>query len=467
MISHQTEEAILTLHQKGVELRQISRLLKVSRNTVRRVVRGQLATKHNRSLKHQQAQTPISQLFPQCKGNVVRLQELLMEKHHISIPYSTLARMVRQMQLRQNKKRRVGSYSFGPGEEMQHDTSPHRLTLGAKPITAQCAALVLSYSRMLFIQYYPTFSRFEAKVFLTEAFRFMDGTCPRCIIDNTSVIVAHGSGPNARMAPEMEAFGHIFDVQFRAHAIGHADRKARVENPFAYVEGNFLAGRSFTDWQDLNHQARSWCEKIANPKPKRSLGMSPQEAYLLEKPHLTALPPYIPPVYQSFYRVVDVEGYVHLDTNRYSAPERLIGKQLEVQKHWDRVLIFFQNQKVADHPRLIGKRRGRLTDPRHHQPLTRKKAFEGPSAEEKALCGHTEVLDRYVGELKKRSKGRGLTKLRGLLNLKRTYPQAALHAALQQALRYGLYDLQRLERIILEHIARDFFEMQGEDSDDS
>jgi hypothetical protein len=32
----------------------------------------------------------------------------------------------------------------------------------------------------------------------------MEGTCPRCIIDNTSVLVAHGSGPDAQIAPEME-----------------------------------------------------------------------------------------------------------------------------------------------------------------------------------------------------------------------------------------------------------------------
>jgi hypothetical protein len=159
--------------------------------------------------------------------------------------------------------------------------------------------------------------------------------------------------------------------------------------------------------------------------------MSPQEAYLMEKPYLLALPPYIPPVYESLYRVVDVEGYVHLDTNRYSVPERLIGKQLEVQKHADRLLVFFKQQNVADHPRLIGKRNGRLTDPGHHPRLTRKYAHRGPSSEEKALRGKTELLDHYVDELKKRAKGRGLIKLRGLLNLKRTYPQVAFLKAIE------------------------------------
>ena len=121
-------------------------------------------------------------------------------------------------------------------------------------------------------------------------------------------------------------------VGFVPHAVGDADRKARIERNFAYAEKNFLAGRTFSDWHDLNEQAKRWCEEVANRKVKRSLGMSPEAAYLMEKPHLTPLPPYIPPVYQTFYRTVDLEGYVHVDTNRYSAPERLIGKEVEVHK---------------------------------------------------------------------------------------------------------------------------------------
>ena len=72
-----------------------------------------------------------------------------------------------------------------------------------------------------------------------------------------------------------------------------ADR-GRVERPFAYVERNFLAGRTFLDLQDFNAQALIWCREVSNKKPKRSLGMSPEQAYILEKPYLRPLPPYIP-----------------------------------------------------------------------------------------------------------------------------------------------------------------------------
>jgi hypothetical protein len=119
----------------------------------------------------------------------------------------------------------------------------------------------------------------------------MDGTAPRCIIDNSNVIVARGTGADAEMAREMEGFGLIFSVTFEAHDVGDCDRKGRVERPFSYVEGNFLAGRTFLDWEDLNRQAIEWCQNTSNPKFKRSLGMSPDAAYLVEKPYLQPLPP--------------------------------------------------------------------------------------------------------------------------------------------------------------------------------
>ena len=55
--------------------------------------------------------------------------------------------------------------------------------------------------------------------------------------------------------------------------------KAGSSGPFAYVETNFLAGRSFADFDDLNRQALAWCRDVANRKPKQALGMSPEAAY--------------------------------------------------------------------------------------------------------------------------------------------------------------------------------------------
>ena len=461
MITDETRQAILGMHDKGMKIRQISRKLGVSRNTVRTVLKGGTPEEKGSSTSFEDEMPLIREIFLQCRGNVVRVQEILAEKG-IAIGYSTLTRIARDQGLREPQKTRAGAYTFGPGEEMQHDTSPHKVLLDGKPTTAQCAGLVMAYSRRIFIRYYPCFTRFEAKVFLAEAFAFMDGVCGRVVIDNTSVVVAHGSGPDAQIAPEMEAFSRMYDIAFVPHRINHADRKARIERTFFYVERNFLAARSFLDWQDLNHQALAWCTTKANKKLKRSLGMTPDEAYLMEKPCLKPLPPYVPPIYDTTHRIVDVAGYVNLDTNRYSVPERLIGKKVEVQKHPEKVVVIFNHKQVASHPRIIGKRESHVTHPGHHGPLFRDRVYSGPCAEEQALLGESEILDRYVSEIKKRSSGRGIAKLRRLLNLKRTYPREPFLAAVAKALSYGLYDLARLENMILEHVAGDFFRFADE-----
>jgi len=179
----------------------------------------------------------------------------------------------------------------------------------------------------------------------------------------------------------------------------------------------------------------------------------------MEKPSLQPLPPYIPPVYVSVYRVVDTQGYISLDTNRYSVPYQLIGAEVEVQKHINTVIIYSKHRSVAEHQRELENKDVKITQPSHRAPYLKKENRIGASKEESMLKGESETLDAYITELKKRSHGRGVVKLRRLLEVKRSYPQEAFYAGIQKALRYGLYDLTRLEDMILSNIAGEFFEL--------
>jgi hypothetical protein len=107
----------------------------------------------------------------------------------------------------------------------------------------------------------------------------------------------------------MEAFADRLGFRFVAHAIGDANRSARVERPFSFIENNFLAGRTFTSWQDLNLQARQWCDKV-NSTYKKHIRAVPRELFAVERLHLKPLPAWIPEVYRLHQRTVDVEGYV-------------------------------------------------------------------------------------------------------------------------------------------------------------
>ena len=82
------------------------------------------------------------------------------------------------------------------------------------------------------------------------------------------------------------------------------------------------------------------------------------------------------------------------------------------------------------------------------------------------LSGHHPSLDRYVAALRQRGgNGWGRRALRRLIGMKRTYPAGPFIAAIEQALQYGLFDLGRLETLILKQVAGEFFALDAEDDD--
>src|SRR5207247_10325239 len=145
------------------------------------------------------------------------------------------------------------------------------------------------YSVIVFCQCSPTVHRFDCKVFLTEALRYFAGATERVMIDNTHVVVLRGTGAAMIPVPEMETFGERFGFRFAAHERGDANRSARVERPFHFIDGNFLAGRTFSSWEDLNQQAHQWCDRV-NSTYKNNIRAVPRELSAVERLHLTPLP---------------------------------------------------------------------------------------------------------------------------------------------------------------------------------
>jgi len=83
------------------------------------------------------------------------------------------------------------------------------------------------------------------------------------------------------------------------------------------------------------------------------------------------------------------------------------------------------------------------------------------------LSGHHPSLDRYTAALRQRGNGGNRRALRRLIEMQRTYPAGPFIAAIEQALRYGLFDLGRLEDLILKQVAGDFFALAAREDDDA
>ena len=406
----------------------------------------------------------ILELLPACKGNLVRVHEELVAGG-AELSYQALTAFCRRQGIGQTPMVPAGRYHFDPGVEMQHDTSPHQVTVDGRKYKAQTASAVLCYSRMLFFEIQPTFQRFDCKVFLTAALRYMNGSPQRIMIDNTHVVVLRGSGRQMEPVPEMASFAERLGFRFVAHEIGDANRSARVERPFHFIENNFLAGRTFTSWPDLNHQARQWCDRV-NATYKKHIRAVPRELYAVERLHLKPLPAFIPEVYRLHQRMVDVEGYVALHTNRYSVPASFIGRRVEVRETRDKIEIELDARRIVTHSRIATPDQVRVTLKEHRPPRGEGVKRGEPSPEERAILAAAPEIAPYVEDLKRKGRKVIALAMRQLLRLLREYPREPFLGAIAEAAQYGLYDLDRVERMILRRVAREYFLLNEEGNND-
>jgi transposase len=465
MLSQAQRAAILELSAQGVSKHEIARVLKLSRPTVRKVLQSNSTNVPEiaRAEKAEPYRQQILDLLLTCKGNLVRVHEELMADG-ATLSYQALTGFCRRQGIGQAPVVPSGQYHFEPGVEMQHDTSPHSVEVGGSKYKAQTASGVLCYSRMLFFQINPTFQRFDSKVFLTDALRYMGGSVERVMIDNTHVVVLRGTGKEMVPVPEMEVFGERLGFRFVAHERGDANRSARVERPFSFIENNFLAGRTFATWDDLNQQARQWCDRV-NSTYKKHIRAIPRELFAVERLHLKPLPAWIPEVYRLHQRTVDVEGYVSVNSIRYSVPVPWIGRRVEVRETKNKVEIELDARHIVAHVRAVTPQQQRITLAEHRPPRGAGVKRSDPHPEEQAILHAAPEIAAYVTALKQKGRKVVALALRQLLRLLKEYPREPFLAAVREAAQYGLYDLDRLERMILRRVARDYFLLLDTETD--
>jgi len=458
LLDQSIRTAILALHKKGHGIRAIARTLKVSRESVREIIRGGTSEVPclSRPEKAEPYEADIRELYARCKGNLIRVHEELTHTG-ATLSYQALTGFCRRHGIGYEPQKPAGRYFFEPGQEMQHDTSPHMAHVGGALRRVQTASLVFCFSRMRFIQLYPTFNRFICKLFLHDALHYFGATCRDCMIDNTHVVVLKGTGKEMVPVPEMAAFAERYGFRFIAHEKGDANRSAHVERGFDHVENNFLAGREFQDFAHANREAVTWCDRV-NAKVRREVHASAKELFVKEQLSLLPLPLWVPEVYVLHHRVVDTEGYIHADGHIYSVPYQLIGRQVEVRETKDAVRVFDGPRMVAEHERIFSFEKRRTTKEEHRPPKgTVAKIERQPTPDERELLAAESPLPEYAQGVKRKGSNRWPAALRRLAQMRRDYPRKPFLDAVTSAHHYGLYDLDRLERMVLRNIATEYF----------
>ena len=461
MIDHELRKSVCLLRGSGFGIREISRRLGLSRNSVRSII-GSGGESERKPRKDRIAidSEVLTDLYKRCSGFKERMHEILTGDGY-KISYQTLTRRVRELEL-SKAETRCAYVEDVPGGEMQHDTSPYTLVVGGKRVKVVASLVYFRYSKVRYLKFYRSFTRFRMKCFLYEALMHFGFAAEKCIIDNTNLAVSGGTGRDAQMCLEMERFAEQFSFAFVAHEIKHSNRKAGNERSFWTVETNFFPGREFSSLEDLNLQAFEWATKILADRPLTKKKIIPSQAFEHEKAFLKKVWPHLPRPYQSHDRSTDQYGYAAFAANYYWVPGSS-RRPVKILEYADSIVVYQDRKKIAEYalpPDLTRDQRFPERSGVSPYPNNIKKR-SGP--EESDLRSIGQEVGEYL-DFALKSKGlkrhHFITKVH---RLSRFAGKEAFLAAIIRAARYRVTDPGALERMMIYEMNAAGLEIQDPD----
>lgn len=395
----------------------------------------------------------ITQVYKRCEGYARRTHEVLTDEYSIEIGYSTLTRLLAEI-AEENKKR--GDYTppqiVRPGEFMQHDTSPHVIEVGGRRTLLQCAGLYFRYSKVRYIKYYLSFDKFAMKSFLYEALTFWKYTAGTCVIDNTSLAVLRGTGPDAVFHDDMNAFAKRLGFVWLAHPLKKPNWKAGKERNFLSVETNFIPGRTFKDMDDLNRQALAWATEKYFRHPDDKTKLVPAEQWEIEKPYLEVIPDYVQPPYREYHRQADKNGFIPVYSNYYWVPGAK-SQSVKVIEIPGRIKMYLNNkhEPEIEYPLKPCDIKYKQVTP-ENCPMQKKPNrlnLTSEQEETKLRQAHGEIIGRYLDFI--RSKDGSVRYrnpfIKNLYGISLRVAPSVFEKAIERALTYQINNCETIERI--------------------
>ena len=331
-----------------------------------------------------------------------------------------------------------------PGEEGQMDWSPHNTVIGGRMQVVQTGSLVLCYSRWLYFKHF-TDQTLQSVIKLHKgAFKELSAVPKIITYDNMTTVGRHVGAGEVWINPKFQRFADEYGFKIVILLPGKKERHGAVERPFHYIENNFLAGREFVDFADLNQQADQWRCNKANVRIHGTLKQRPVDRLERERPYLIALSPHLAAgYYKQVDRKINVDFCVVVDLKHYSASPSLIGKSAKVRLYPKHLEIWVDGKLDCKHP-YGDKERNVLPE---HQEIYKKMTGQKRLLEEAFLKLGEPAVGFYEG-LKKTRKAAAGYHLQRILQYADRHGSDVTAGALCYASKYQAFSADAVLRII-------------------
>lgn len=176
----------------------------------------------------------------------------------------------------------VVRFETPPGLQAQVDFAECKFPWGKR----FALLVVLGYSRLLWLRFYPRQTLLTLMRGLEEAFAYVGGVPRELLFDQLKAVIVDDARPHGGTLlenPEFLRFAAHWGFRIRACRPYRAKTKGKVERPIHYMRRNFLYGREFLADGDLDAQRLTWLEDIANVRVHGTTHERPRERFEREE----------------------------------------------------------------------------------------------------------------------------------------------------------------------------------------
>lgn len=441
---------------EGLSKRRIAKIVKMDKKTISRAIKmGEYTTKRvslgTRFSKLDPYKKDVAELMEKYKHiSGQRVYEEIKKKGYagkISILRDYLGK------IRDKDKEAYLRIETLPGEQAQVDWADcGSIKIGEHTRKLSCFVMVLSYSRLMYLEF--TLSQ-RLEDFMrchVNAFRFFQGIPKKILYDNLKSVVLVRFGREIRFNPRFEVFSgwYLFKAIVCNPGMGH--EKGRVESGIKYVKRNFMVGRVFKSFLDLKAQSIDWRDTRANVRIHGTTHKRPVDLYALEKGKLIKLPDkdYDTSIAIGLKSTKDCR--VKFDTNAYSVPFQYASKPLTLKATPDIVKIYSNAKLIASHHRSYEKYLA-IEDPKHYEGLLAMKKKARRYKIRDTFLGLGEGCEPYL---------RGMVAselnlshhIEKILEMVDVYGKTEILGAINHALKYEAFGCDYIKNIILQQRAK-------------
>ncbi len=355
---------------RGASIKEISRTLGVSRNTVRKFLRMDEQAIQE-TVTAPSRHKVLDQYRGYLKSLLSRFSGLKTPKIHRKLKAKVPGLDVSERSLRRYLTRLRPLVAAAqaryyepvidevPAVQCQVDAGELRdVEVGGIRKTVYFLVFVLSYSRLMFVSL--SSKPLDTEQFIQmhdEAFRFFGGIPEECVYDQTKLVVIEEHFREVILNERFHRYASQVGLDVRVCEGYDPESKGKVEAGVKYVKGDCLYGDIYASWSALTRHVSHWLDEVANVRIHGTTREVPQVVYdereqALMKPYIVA---HLPTEQSS--RKVDKTGLISYRANKYSVPLAYQQSSVRVEALEHQLVIYdaLEGHEIARHTLTLNK----------------------------------------------------------------------------------------------------------------